>query len=128
MHLIISPLVIQVSKKKKFYLNLNGFRNENFFTLNTAKKLYKESILNQVKLLPQMSKIKLHFTIYPKDKKLFDLGNLVSIQRKFFEDVLTSEGIITDDNYTIVLGASDSFGEIDKLNARCEITIIEIRE
>lgn len=126
MHLIISPLVIQVSKKKKFSINLNQYRNESFFTLNTAKKLYKESILNQVKLLPQMSKIRLHFTIYPKDKRLFDLGNLVSIQRKFFEDVLTSEGIITDDNYTVVLGASDSFGEIDKLNPRCEITITEV--
>ena len=126
MYKIISPLVIQVSKKKKFSINLNQYRNENFFTLNTAKKLYKESILNQVKLLPSMSKIRLHFTIYPKDKRLFDLGNLVSIQRKFFEDVLTSENIIIDDNYTIVLGASDSFGEIDKLNPRCEILITEV--
>ena len=128
MHIIISPLVIQVSKKKRFSINLNQYRNENFFTLNAAKKLYKESILNQVKLLPCMSKIRLHFTVYPKDKRLFDLGNLVSIQRKFFEDVLTSEGIITDDNYTIVLGASDSFGEIDKLNPRVEILITEIKE
>lgn len=128
MHLIISPLVIQVSKKKKFSINLNQYRNEKFFTLNTAKKLYRESILNQVKVLPCMSRIRLHFTIYPKDKRLFDLGNLVSIQRKFFEDVLVLENIISDDNYTVVLGASDSFGEIDKLNPRCEIIITEIKE
>jgi hypothetical protein len=38
------PLDVYYSKKKKFILNLNNYRNAHYRVLSTAKKIYSEDL------------------------------------------------------------------------------------
>ena len=40
----VIPISVQQTKKKRFSLNLNQYRNAHFRTLSTVKKRYKESL------------------------------------------------------------------------------------
>jgi len=122
---LIVPLRTMVGKKW-FSLNLNHFRNAHYQILNQAKKNFKELIRPQLHKLPILGKITIHYTIYYKDKRKFDLDNIVSVIAKFTQDALVENGIIEEDNYTIVIGSSNSFGGISKDNPRCQITITEV--
>jgi aminopeptidase-like protein len=119
------PLHVLVGKKV-IRLNLNHYRNMNYHILNQAKIQFQKEVQQQVFALPQMNKIKIHYTIYYKDKRKFDLDNIVSVIAKFTQDALVENGIIKEDDYTIIVGSSNSFGGIDKLNPRCSIQITEV--
>lgn len=123
--MIKSPLSVQVSGKLKFILNLNNYRNAHYFTLNKAKVLYKEAILEQVDTLPIYGSISLMYTLFPKSKRLCDLDNVLSIHAKFFQDALVEAKKIQEDNYLFVKSTSFKFGTIDKHNPRVEINITE---
>jgi Holliday junction resolvase RusA-like endonuclease len=125
MYEINVPLRVMVGKKP-FMLNLNTYRNAYYQILNQAKKNFKELIKPQLHKLPVLGKITIHYTIYYKDKRKFDLDNIVSVIAKFFQDALVENGIIEEDNYTIVIGSSNSFGGISKDNPRCTIHITEV--
>lgn len=124
---INSPLWTQQSKVKKFYLNLNVYRNAHFHTLNKAKIEYKKLVKNQILLLPKMDKIQVSYWLYPKTKRRTDLGNIISIHQKFFEDALVELGIIPDDSYDHIIRSAMAFGKIDKVNPRVEILIEEYK-
>lgn len=126
--IIISPLKVPITKTKYFVLNINQYRNACFFTLNTAKKKYKELIQDQLINISKLDKIYLTYVVYPKDKKLFDLDNVCSIHAKFFQDALVECGCIDEDNYLYIIGSETLFGEIDKNNPRVEIHITEVKE
>jgi len=119
------PLHILVGKKV-VRLNLNHYRNMNYHILNQAKIQFQKEIQQQVFALPQMSKIKIHYTVYYRDKRKFDLDNIVSVIAKFLQDSLVGAGIIEDDNYTIIIESSNSFGGISKNNPRCLVQITEV--
>lgn len=120
---ILSPLSVYVSCRKKFILNLNNYRNAHYQVLNKAKIAYKTAIAEQVARLDKAEKVSIHYTLYPKTKRLTDIGNVVSIHKKFFEDAIVELGIIPDDNYRHVVSSSESFGSVDKINPRVEIRI-----
>lgn len=133
MYKIISPLRVpkhnittKVSKQKPFTLNLNGYRNEYPFSLNNSKIHYKNIIDEQVAKLPFMNKVKITYTLYPKTKRLTDLGNVIAIHQKYFEDALVEGGKLTDDNYLYVVENRQLFGEVDPNNPRVEILIEEV--
>jgi hypothetical protein len=123
---IISPLSVPVSKGRVFTLNLNAYRNTHYQALNNAKKAYKAAVAYQIELLPRMEEVMINYRLYPKTRRLTDIGNVVSIHKKFFEDALVEMGKIEDDNYLHVIGSSESFGAVDKVNPRVEITIMEV--
>lgn len=125
--IIHSPLWTQQSKTKKFYLNLNVYRNAHFHTLNKAKVEYKKLVKDQILLLPKMDKIRVSYWLYPKTKRRTDLGNIISIHQKFFEDALVEFGIIPDDSYEHVIQSAMAFGELDKENPRVDIFIEEVQ-
>lgn len=125
MHVIQLPLYVQVTNKTRFYLNLNQYRNAHYHTLNKAKTMFKEAILDQVRALPQMDKIGLVYTLYPRTKQLCDVSNVCSIVDKFLSDVLTECGKIPDDNYQYISKVSYKFGSIDPINPRVEVSIYE---
>jgi len=85
---LISPLKVPVTKKKYFILNLNNYRNAHFFVLNKAKITYKEMMQDQLNKLTSYTKISVEYILYPRTKRLTDLGNVLSIHQKFFEDCL----------------------------------------
>ena len=123
--MIVSPLKVPVSKKF-FILNLNNYRNAHYIVLNKAKINYKSLISNQVKKLPKFEKIEIHYVLYPGTKRRTDIGNVISIHKKFFEDALTEFGIIKDDDYKHIVRSSEEFGAVDKNNGRVEIFIKDI--
>lgn len=135
--IINSPLKVPKTKdptkakkaKQFFILNLNNYRNTHFLVLNNTKKNYKVIIQNQIDKLPVYpGQITLHYKLFPGSKRRTDIGNVVSIHKKYFEDALAESGHIKDDDYTIVIGSSESFGRVDKENPRVEITITEIKD
>lgn len=118
-----SPLTLQISAKKKFSLNLNVYRNTHYQTLNRAKRLYKEHMKAQILELPKLKQIEVRYTVFPKTRRLFDLGNVCSVVDKFFLDALVELGILVDDNYTIVTHTTNAFGEVCKHNPHVRIQI-----
>ena len=119
------PLRVMVGKKW-FACSMNNYRNAHHHILNQAKIVFQKQIQYQIFALPQMNKIKIHYEFWYQDKRVHDLNNSMAVISKFFEDCLTGAGIIKDDNYLYVIGSSNSFGGIDKINPRCVITIEEI--
>jgi predicted transcriptional regulator YdeE len=117
---------VPVSKNKKFSLNLNQYRNTNHHILNKAKINYKAIMAEQIQKLPKMERISINYTLYPATKRRTDIGNVVSVVKKFFEDSLVELGIIPDDDYTHIVKSTEQFGCVDKDNPRVEIEIIKL--
>lgn len=121
--MIISPLSVQFSKKKKFILNLNNYRNLHHMASNKAKIQYKKDMDYQLSQLFHFKKIKLVFTLFPGTKRKTDISNVLSIHDKFLCDAMVERGIITDDDYTVISEVVYRFGCVDKKNPRVEIEI-----
>jgi hypothetical protein len=123
----IIPARLQVGNKV-FALNLNGYRNAHFQTLNNAKKNFKVLLYNTY---PEILSIRaqsviVQYKITPHNKRLFDTQNIVSIVDKFFLDALVDAGTIPDDNYKIVTYRAPLVAPIDSslsdiiITAYCE--------
>ncbi len=128
MNVVICPLSVQISKKKKFILNLNRYRSAHYQVLNKAKKAYFTAVKDQVLKLPGWKKVKVIFTVFPKDMRKFDLPNVSSVHSKFLLDVLVSLNKLPDDDFKHVVGTSDCFGYVDKLKPRVEARFIDMDE
>jgi hypothetical protein len=122
-YVISCPLSVPTTTKKRFYLNLNQYRNAHHFTLAKAKVNFHEMMAQRVKHLPQFDTVNLIFTLYPGTEQLVDTSNVCSIVDKFFSDVLVKCHKIKDDNRKIVLSVVYRYGEIDRLNPRVDVSI-----
>lgn len=123
---VISPLRVKKNKKKDFILNLNNYRNAHYHTLNKAKQEYKECMAHAIEVLPKMQVIKIHYRLFPATKRKTDIGNVIAIHKKFFEDALVELGKLPDDTYEHVVESSESFGMVDTDYPRVEITITQL--
>ena len=121
-----SPLKVLATKLKGWILNLNQYRNTHFRTLNTVKINYKLWMEKQIKTGPKYNKIACIYTVYPKDKRSFDLGNVCCIHQKFFEDALVELGKLPDDNYNYIPLVIYKFGKVDPLKPRVEVEVIDL--
>lgn len=130
MYVITLPLFIEtgIKKKRKFYLNLNIYRNAHHHILNNAKIAFKAMVINQINKLPVMGRITMTFKVFPGSKRLLDIPNICSVVDKFFTDALVEAGKIEDDNYTVVPRIIYEYGEIDKENPRVEVTITPLED
>ena len=115
-----------IRKKKNFFLNLNSYNRWHFQEKNQLKKLFKITILKDVRELKPIEKCEITFKIFYPTKRLFDLDNVGSVLSKFTHDVLTEAEIIPDDNYQVVSKLTFEFGGIDAINPRAEVEIKEI--
>ena len=120
--MICSPLRVPVGKKL-FVLNLNIYRNAYFQILNRAKIVYKETIKKELIGLELKPPIAITYTYYPPDNRKCDLGNVLPIHAKFFEDALVEYKYLPDDNYKFINQTIYKIGEVDKANPRVEIYI-----
>ena len=123
-----SPLKVLASKVKSWILNLNQYRNTYFRTLNAVKINYKKYMQSQIAIGPSYNKIASIYTVYPANKRLFDLGNVCCIHQKFFEDALVELDILPDDNYTNLPLTLYIFGGIDAQNPRVEIELVDLEK
>lgn len=125
---ISSPVSVIIPRKTKkdrvFQLNLNIYRNTNFFTLNQVKVMYKELILPQLNNLPVFKQIHtIEYVWYPKYDKHGDVANTCCIVDKFFCDALVESNHLKDDNHDYLRQVVYRFGSIDKTNPRVDIYI-----
>ena len=125
-HTIISPLSVPVSKKNKFILNVNNYRNAHYHVLNKAKITYRELISGQLKSIPELKMIAVTYILSPSSKRKTDLDNVICIHKKFFQDALVLSGKIPDDSYEYIKYNNEYFGCISKENPRVEVTIMEL--
>ena len=116
-----------IRKKKNFFLNLNSYNRWHFQEKNQLKKLFKISIIKNVRELKPIEKCEITFKIFYPTKRLFDLDNVGSVLSKFTHDVLTEAEIIPDDNYQVVSKLIFEFGGIDADNPRAEVCIKEVK-
>ncbi len=136
---LILPLFVDIPHKKspdkRFYLGLNPYRNTHFQTLNKAKKLYADEVKkivlasageNWEKAKTIVSPFRFVYTIYPATGRKFDLANVLPIIQKFTDDALIDLGIISDDSWKVIKAIDYRFGEIDRINPRCELEILSI--
>lgn len=78
----------------------------------------------QIRSLPKIDyPVVMYYVLYPKTKRLTDIGNVCSVHQKFVEDALINLGTIEDDNYTFIHGSVFTFGGVDKLNPRVTVEI-----
>ena len=94
------PLDVYYSKKKKFILNLNNYRNAHYRVLSTAKKIYSEDLVEKIQDLPKFSEpVRLTYTYYARSNRRLDISNPCSVIDKFACDDLVKAGIIQDDDF-----------------------------
>lgn len=127
MYTICLPISVPNPTKKKpqrrWYLNLNQYRNTHFQTLNKAKEQFGEIVKPLLGSLPRLGRVNLIYDLYVGNHQLCDTSNICSIVDKFFSDVLVNEKKIEDDNYTVVLSALYRYGGLDKGNGHVKVTI-----
>lgn len=124
-----SPLRVPISKRKDFILNLNNYRNTHFRVLVKAKKVYTFYMINGPLVgLSNMIHAEIFYRLYPKTKRKTDIGNVISIHQKFFEDAMVAAHLIPDDDYKHVIRSTQlPVLMIDRVNPRVEITVRPIK-
>ena len=123
---ITLPWKVPLSKTKDFPLTLNHYRNACYQELNNAKIKFKNSISPLLGSIPNIESCSLHYEVFPSTKRECDISNICSVADKFFSDTLVSSGKITDDNFKIISSITFSYGHVDSLNPRIEVTITPI--
>lgn len=119
------PTYVWVGSKqdKKFYLNLNIYRNAHYHTLNQAKVAFTELVKPKLKNLPPQEHIRLTYTLYPQSRRGIDVANVCCIVDKFFSDTLVAAKTLEDDNHTVVVSVHFRFGEVRKNDPHVEVLI-----
>jgi|TARA_R100000935_G_scaffold52288_1_gene79371 hypothetical protein len=118
------PLEVFYSKKKKFILNLNNYRNAHYRVLSIAKKLYTDNLIPRLEDFDSFSEpVTLTYTYYAKSKRRIDVSNPCSIIDKFACDALVKAEILEDDSFKQIKEVVYRFGGVDKENPRCELVI-----
>lgn len=125
---LVLPLSVPTSKKKKFSINLNAYRNAHFYTLSSAKRFFTDLVQNQIESLPRYTEVELTYRVYPSSKRSMDIMNVCTVADKFFCDALVEAGKLEDDNYNHVTKVTGLFGQIDNKNPRIEVDIYGVEE
>ena len=126
--LIVDNIPLRLNKNKSTFqsMNLNQFRNNHHHLNNKMKRQFDGIFRNLCGAIddecPQPP-LELTYTIFRKDKRRSDLGNICSIIDKFVSDSLVHCGFISDDNTDIIKSIRFIDGGIDKDNPRCRLEI-----
>ena len=123
------PLSVMVSKKKKFILNMNQYRNLHFRVLAQAKRLYSKIVLKLIlaeQTVIQDYPLEVEYKYYHGNNRRHDIMNIISVIDKFTMDSIVDSGIIEDDNTTIIKRYVIEAMGVDKDNPRAEIRIRKI--
>ena len=118
------PIEVYYSKKKKFILNLNNYRNAHYRVLSISKRLYSENLVPRLKGFDRFTEpVSLTYTYYARSKRRLDISNPCSIIDKFTCDALVKAEILEDDSFKQIKEVIYKFGGVEKDNPRCELVI-----
>lgn len=120
------PWKIPISKNKDFPINLNHYRNAHYQELNNAKIKFEKLVSPLLGSVLCMESCGLFYVIFPPSKRECDISNICSVADKFFSDTLVSCGKILDDNFKVIPTVSFSYGHVDVVKPRIEVTITPI--
>jgi hypothetical protein len=126
-HTLICPLSVPVTKRKRWTLNLNNYRNTYYQTLNKAKINFFNEMREQIAKLPRMNKVEVTFTLWRKDHRRVDTRNICIIVDKFLMDAIVKMKKLPDDDYAHDVRATYEFGGVDPKRPRVTVTIKEIK-
>jgi len=104
-------LELGVKKKKRYYLNLNIYRNLAFHLNNNLKKEFKRLV---APMLPEVhyERYTITYVLYLPNFLKRDISNVCSVVDKFFCDALVELGIVPDDNYEHLPLVTYKFGDV----------------
>ena len=106
-------------------MGMNWLRNANYYEQSAAKRDYHEYITSTVEPIDEpFQQYKVHITVFYRNAAS-DGSNISSLMEKFVLDALQDIGVVAQDSVHYHLGTSWSIGGQDKLNPRCEITVIK---
>ncbi len=129
---IIAPLYVELERKtkknKRVSINMNVYRNLNFFTNNAAKKQFKEDVIAQFPDKKIQTPVEITYKVFKPTKRRLDKMNVVSIMSKYLLDAITEVGLWPDDDDENVKTETILPTEYDKGNGRCEIIIKTIED
>ena len=118
------PLEVYYSKKKKFILNLNNYRNAHYRVLSISKSLYSDNLVPRLKGFDSFTEpVSLTYTYYARSKRRLDISNPCSIIDKFACDALVKAEILEDDSFRQIKEVVYKFGGVEKDNPRCKLVI-----
>lgn len=121
------PLYIDIPRKtkkaKRYYLNLNCYRNWHHIINNKLKSLYKESLRDILSGVVLETPISITFTLFKSSNRMSDRANVLAVHEKYFCDSLVEFGCIPDDNDDYISFQKYKSGGVCKDNPRVEIEI-----
>lgn len=126
MWVVSVPIFVMVSKKRRFWLNLNQYRNAHHHTLDKAKKEFKHAVEPKLSLVPFSEKIRMSFLLYAPNNQRRDVSNVCSVVDKFFSDCLVEAGKLPDDNKDHLPMVAYGWGGIDRFDPRVDVVIERI--
>ena len=91
------PLSVMVSKKKKFILNLNQYRNLHFRVLAQAKRLYSKIVLKLLlerQTVIREAPLEVEYLYWHGNNRRHDIMNIISVIDKFAMDSIVYSGVI----------------------------------
>lgn len=128
MAVIRLPLYVDLPRvrtaDKRFILNLNNYRNAHYHILNDAKVRYKDAVAmscSGITILP--GPYLFAYRLFPGDRRLCDIANVLPIVQKFTDDALITLGLIPDDNYKVIREVRYALGGVDRDNPRAELEV-----
>ena len=126
MHYTIKlPLYVMVSRRTKFYLNMNVYRNAHYMVLDKAKKEFAKIVFAKARrenIAPLKSAV-VSYEFFAPDRRRRDLLNVIAVVDKFALDALVSARILPDDNVYRVHYDTICFCGIDRDNPRVEMSV-----
>lgn len=125
--LITSPLFIDVERKtmkaKRYYLNMNTYRNLHYRVNNKLKKMYLEQVRDQLEGVKIQTPCDIIYRVIKPSKRRLDKMNVVSVTSKYLLDAITELGCWEDDNDDYIKRETILPTEYDSGNGRVEIII-----
>jgi len=95
---IIAPIYITLWRKK-YALNMNGYRNWHYRVNNALKIAYKQAIREQIEGKRIWEPYKMEMTLFYKRRA--DLDNIDAVISKFTNDALVEYWCVSDDNVEV---------------------------
>lgn len=131
-YLVQAPVYITLPRKtiknKVIPLSLNFYRNAHYMVLSQAKNIYADLMHSQLKQIPPLGRVELLFEYLSRTRQKSDLDNWCSVSNKFIQDAMVSEGILSEDNYTVVPRITYVYAGLDpEKKGKMLITIKEIQ-
>jgi len=120
---------IGVRKKKRYYINLNIYRNKVGFLMNNVKKEYHRIAEPLIPTGMKFNQIELEYTLYLPNKLRRDISNVLSMVDKYFCDSLVTMVVIEDDNYHYLKKVTFKYGGYDeKQRGYVDILVREVKD